>query len=218
MTELEIIKLSTSIIALMIAIIGHEIMHGRVAYFYKDNTAKSMGRLSINPLVHIDIVGTILLPAILYFSNAPFMFGWAKPVPINPNIVLANGKENGMIAVSLAGIAYNLFVAFIFVMVLHFYKPSNDTLEIFFYFLFIHLVIYNIVLAIFNLYPIPPLDGSKAVLYTALKFKMYSIVKFFNKIENYGMIILMLIIATPLSTFIFKPISLAINFILKAVL
>ena len=201
----------------MIAIIGHEIMHGAVAYYYKDDTAKKQGRLSINPIVHIDIMGTIILPALLYISNAPFMFGWAKPVPINPATVLQNGKEKGMIAVSLAGIAYNLFVAFIFIIVLHFYKPSNNDVEIFLYMLSFQLVIYNIVLAIFNLYPIPPLDGSRAVFYIASMFKQYSVMKFLNKAEKYGMVILILILATPLSKFIFSPISAILNKILKGI-
>jgi len=103
MSEAEIIKIISMIIALMVAIIGHEIMHGWVAYKYGDNTAKSLGRLKINPLVHIDPVGSILVPGMLFFSGAPFIFGWAKPVPININTVMRNGGAGAAVAVSLAG-------------------------------------------------------------------------------------------------------------------
>jgi len=104
MSEIEILKVIASILALAVAIIGHEIMHGYIAYRYGDNTAKSQGRLSINPIVHVDLVGTIILPAVLYITGAPFLFGWAKPVPVNISTVIRNGGYNGAIAVALAGI------------------------------------------------------------------------------------------------------------------
>jgi len=90
-SEAELLKLITIILALAVAIIGHEIMHGWVAYKYGDSTAKSQGRLSINPIIHIDPVGTIIVPAVLYFTGAPFIFGWAKPVPVNISTVIKNG-------------------------------------------------------------------------------------------------------------------------------
>jgi len=118
MSEIEILKIVASIIALAVAIIGHEIMHGWVAYKYGDNTAKSQGRLSINPIVHIDPVGTILIPAMLYFMHAPFLFGWAKPVPVNIATVIRRGGLNAAIAVALAGITYNLVLAGFFATIL----------------------------------------------------------------------------------------------------
>jgi len=111
MSLTDILQISAMVLALAVAIIGHEIMHGLTAYKYGDPTAKMQGRLSINPIVHVDIVGTIIVPALLYFSNAPFLFGWAKPVPVNMRVVINNGGYNGAIAVSLAGIVYNFFVA-----------------------------------------------------------------------------------------------------------
>jgi len=87
MNEIEILKLAAMVVALIVAIVGHEIMHGWVAFKYGDHTAKDLGRLSINPLIHIDPVGTLLLPAVLYFTGAPFIFGWAKPVPVNMHTV-----------------------------------------------------------------------------------------------------------------------------------
>jgi Zn-dependent protease len=213
--DIETIKIITAILSLAIAIIGHEIMHGAVAYKYGDPTAKSLGRLSINPLVHIDLVGTILLPAMLFFSGAPFMFGWAKPVPVNANIVLKNGGENGMLAVSLAGIFYNTILALGFSLILSFLDQPNSSTQAFFYIFCIQMVIYNTLLAIFNLYPIPPLDGSNALIHISRKLKLYSISNFMHKISKYGMIILMLIVATPLSRIVFEPIQYVISILLK---
>ena len=111
MESIKLIEIAAVVLALMIAIIGHEIMHGYVAYRYGDDTAKHMGRLSVNPFVHVDLVGTIIVPAVLFLSNAPFMFGWAKPVPIYMPSVIRNGGYKAAIAVSLAGIAYNFTLA-----------------------------------------------------------------------------------------------------------
>jgi Zn-dependent protease len=214
MNTIQIIDIVTLILALAIAIIGHEIMHGLVAYKYGDPTAKSLGRLSVNPIVHIDPIGTILVPAMLYFSGAGFLFGWAKPVPINESIVMKNGGYNAAIAVSLAGIAYNFTLAIIAVIILQFIPPVDGSTMYFIHKLLWYTVIYNVVLGVFNLYPIPPLDGSHAVSHLFSKMGIHSVANFFNQISQYGMIILMLIIATPLSTVIFKPISMILQAIL----
>lgn len=207
MNTIQIIDIVTLIIALAIAIIGHEIMHGLVAYKYGDPTAKDQKRLSINPLVHIDPIGTILVPAMLHFSGAGFLFGWAKPVPINERIVMQNGGYNGVIAVSLAGIAFNFTLALIAVIILQF-MPSPDSLIAYFITkLLWYTVIYNVVLGVFNLYPIPPLDGSHAVSHFFSKMGIHEVAAFYNKISPYGMILLIIIIATPLSVIIFQPIS-----------
>ncbi len=204
-------EIIASIIALMVAIIGHEIMHGLVAYKYGDNTAKNAGRLSINPIVHVDLVGTIILPAILFFSGAPFMFGWAKPVPINIRTVLRNGGYGGAIAVSLAGITYNFFLAIIASFVLPYFNTEGSFIG----YLLYMLVVYNVVLGVFNLYPIPPLDGSRAIEYFSRIIKMDFIADFLNKLERYGMIILIIFIATPLSNYFFYPANYIINLLLK---
>ncbi len=204
-------EIIASIIALMIAIIGHEIMHGLVAYKYGDNTAKNAGRLSINPIVHVDLVGTIILPAVLFFSGAPFMFGWAKPVPINIRTVLRNGGYSGAIAVSLAGITYNFFLAIIASFVLPYFNMEGSFVG----YLLYMLVVYNVVLGVFNLYPIPPLDGSHAIEYFSRIVKMDFIADFLNKLERYGMIILIILIATPLSNYFFYPAEYIIDLLLK---
>lgn len=203
MNSIDFLPIIASIIALLIAIIGHEIMHGWIAHKYGDNTAKSMGRLSINPLVHIDPVGSILVPAMTYFipmllgASSGFLFGWARPVPVNMQTVIRNGGYNAAIQVSLAGIAYNLFMATLFSVILTtMYTP--ETKDSFFILLAWSLVQINVVLAVLNLLPIPGFDGSHFVSYLALKFKMYKVAEFFAKAEPYGMIVIIIILMTPL--------------------
>jgi len=208
----EIINIVALILALMLAIIGHEIMHGRVAYHFGDHTAKEKGRLSPNPLVHIDLVGTILLPALLYFSQAGFLFGWAKPVPINIHTVVKNGGYNGAIAVSLAGIAYNLLLAISALIALKYIPQVSSESTLFLKSFLTYSVIYNIVLALFNLMPIPPLDGAQALGFLFRKIDLHEIANLFEKIGQYGMIILLIMIASPLSHYIFMPLRNVIDF------
>ncbi|MBE0492207.1 MAG: site-2 protease family protein [Sulfurospirillum sp.] len=217
MENSEIIRLIATILALMVAIIGHEIMHGYMAYRYGDHTAKAAGRLSINPLVHVDPIGTILVPAALYFSGAPFMFGWAKPVPIYMKEVMQNGGYKGAINVSLAGIYYNFTLAFIASVMLNYVDLNaiDSAFSLFFVYFLIQSLIYNVVLGIFNLYPIPPLDGSHALSYFASWNKWDGIANFLESISRYGMVILVLLIATPLGNYFFAPIKFVINFLIK---
>ncbi len=210
----ETIEIVSIVLSLMVAIIGHEIMHGRVAFHYGDDTAKSLGRLSVNPIVHIDPIGTILVPALLYFSNAGFLFGWAKPVPIDMRTVIRNGGYKGAIAVSLAGIAYNFILAIVASSLLHFIgKPESFT------FLFIDLfltytLIYNVVLGFFNLLPIPPLDGANALMFYLHKIGLHRAAETIQELSRYGMIFLILIIATPLAGLIFIPMQYIIDLLL----
>jgi Zn-dependent protease len=203
MNFIDLSGIFASIIALLIAIIGHEIMHGWVAHKYRDNTAKDAGRLSINPLVHIDPFGSILVPLMTYFipmllgASSGFLFGWAKPVPVNMQTVLRNGGYNAAIQVSLAGIAYNLFMATLFSVILTtMYTP--ETKDSFFILLAWSLVQINVVLAVLNILPIPGFDGAHFVSYVALKFKLYKVAEFFAKAEPYGMIVIIIILMTPL--------------------
>ncbi|MCX6062170.1 MAG: site-2 protease family protein [Campylobacterales bacterium] len=203
MNSTDFLPILASIVALLIAIIGHEIMHGWVAYKYGDNTAKNAGRLSANPLVHIDPMGSIFVPLMTYylpvllFGTAGFLFGWAKPVPVNMQTVIRNGGYNAAIQVSLAGIAYNLFMATLFSIILTtMYTP--ETKDSFFILLAWSLVQINVVLAVLNILPIPGFDGSHFVSYVALKFKMYKVAEFFAKAEPYGMIVIIIILMTPL--------------------
>ncbi len=213
MENSEIVKIVATVLALAVAIIGHEIMHGYMAYKYGDNTAKNAGRLSINPLVHIDLMGTIIVPAVLFFTGAPFLFGWAKPVPIYIREVIKNGGYKGAIHVSLAGIYYNFALA-ILASVLLKYTDLASINSLFEYFLVLFIfqsLIYNVVLGFFNLMPIPPLDGSHALSYFASWNRWDKVVNFYSSIERYGMVILLLIIATPASQYFFAPIRYIIN-------
>lgn len=206
LNSIEIIEIGAAIVALLIAIIGHEIMHGWVAYKYGDTTAKNAGRLSLNPIVHIDPFGSILVPLMTYFipmllgSNG-FLFGWAKPVPINTQTVIRRGGYNAAMQVSLAGIAYNLFLATLFSVVLstlHEPTTEDDLLYLIGFVLVIKLILINVVLAVLNLLPVPGFDGAHFVSYLTLKFKIYKIAEFFAKAEPYGMIVIIIILVTPL--------------------
>jgi Zn-dependent protease len=160
-------------IPLLYSIIFHELAHGWVAYLMGDPTAKSLGRLSLNPLKHLDPMGTIMLFV--------FGFGWAKPVPVN--FGLLRDRHMGMIWVSAAGIITNMLLAFIalFLTRLLSLSPSSMPAELLYYVAQI-----NIILAAFNLIPLPPLDGSKILM----GFASPSVQNFFFRIERYGLFII----------------------------
>lgn len=157
---MSIVSLIVNFIPIILAIVLHELAHGYAAYRLGDNTAKVYGRLTLNPLKHIDPFGSILLPALLYFSHAGFMFGWAKPVPVNFNNLKHSKRD--LIIVSAAGIVMNLALAIISALLLKVisFLPQSTFQGILGLFL-LNMVVFNVVLAIFNALPIPPLDGSK---------------------------------------------------------
>lgn len=207
----DIIQIIAMVISLIIAIVGHEIMHGLVAYKYGDSTAKNQDRLSINPIKHVDPIGTVIVPALLYITNAGFLFGWAKPVPVNMQTVIQNGGYWGAINVSLAGIAYNLALALIGALLIRNIPiDPNGFLVVF----LIQLVAINIVLALFNLIPIPPLDGFNALSFLLAQLGLNSVSQKLFEFSRYGMILLILIIATPISRYIFAPIHYVIGLFL----
>jgi Zn-dependent protease len=214
MSETEIIKIIAIVAALAVAIIGHEIMHGLVAYKYGDNTARDLGRLKINPLVHIDPVGTILVPAMLFLSGTPFIFGWAKPVPVNISTVMRNGGTRAAVAVSLAGITYNFAIAIFFATLLPLFSHPTSTLEAFIALFIYQSIIINVLLGVFNLWPIPPLDGANAIRYMAEGLKWRKFAAFYDKIYPYGMLILVAVLFTPLSKILFEPVSWIVKWLL----
>ncbi|MGW8169701.1 MAG: site-2 protease family protein [Sulfurovaceae bacterium] len=203
--ELEIVKIIAIILALLLAIIGHEIMHGWTAYRFGDNTAKSQGRLSINPIKHIDPIGSLLLPGFLFVVGSPFLFGWAKPVPVNMHTVIRNRGTKGAMGVSLAGISYNFALVAIFAFIYSMMGEPSNLLGIFISIFIMQSIIINAVLGFFNLWPIPPLDGSQALRYFAQGKRWNRLVAWLDKIYPYGMFILIAIIATPIASYAFKP-------------
>ena len=148
-------SLIISLCAAVIAIVAHEISHGWAARLLGDDTAYRMHRLSLNPLHHIDPVGTVILPAILSFFHLP-VFGWAKPVPVDFSRL--RNQSWAVVVVAVAGIITNLILAFISGSLIVFYAPLlPDAVNVF----LSAFTIVNLVLALFNLIPVPPLDGSK---------------------------------------------------------
>ena len=171
------------LVIVVVSVILHELAHGIVAYWLGDDTAKEAGRLTLNPLKHIDPYMSILVPVILYILKAP-VFGGAKPVPINPQNL--KWKEWGMALVAIAGPLTNLLLAFVFFVIGHFtgwlYGAGGELVA----FIFTEFVFVNLGFMIFNILPIPPLDGSR-VLYAIAPDGFRKILQ---NIERYGIIII----------------------------
>ncbi len=143
------------LVVFIYSVVIHEVSHGLAAQAMGDQTAERLGRLSLNPLKHIDIFGSVILPLLLLVAGSPFVFGYAKPVPYDPRNL--NDQKYGPIKVAMAGPAANLVIVVVFGLLLRFF-PSNLPPSIFPQ-LFSQIVAINLVLAVFNLFPVPPLDG-----------------------------------------------------------
>ena len=192
----------------LFSIVIHEVSHGWVAYRLGDETAKRMGRLTLNPLPHIDLIGTVVLPFIMIVMGGP-VFGWAKPVPFNPlNFRRSVNIRNGIMWVALAGPCSNLVLAFIFSFVFVFMQKAFSSSPSLVYYIVTQLaraLIYiNLVLASVNLVPVPPLDGSKILL--RILPRRYE--SYFFQLERYGLIIIIILFATGLfSKLIWGPVK-----------
>lgn len=182
------------IFVLIMSIVIHEVAHGYSAYLLGDDTARLSGRLTLNPLKHLDPFGSVILPLLLFISTSgSFLIGWARPVPYNP-MNLRNGRRGNMI-VAFSGIAMNLLLAVIFGLLIRFAPALGLPLYNPF---FIHpfykistiIVMLNLVLALFNLIPIPPLDGSK-ILFSLLPIRYRYIENF---LERFGILFLLFFI------------------------
>jgi len=174
MTFAGVLEIVLSLIAVFTAIVLHEFSHGYIAFRLGDSTAKMQGRLTLNPLAHIDPIGTILVPIVLVILRSPFLFGWAKPVPINPNYF--RNPYKGMFYVAIAGPLMNIALALgasaigrLAILItplslLYGRGFSAYVVQTIFYLLGFFVII-NIILAVFNMLPVPPLDGSRVLTY-----------------------------------------------------
>lgn len=195
-------KVMAWIIPILFAITVHEVAHGWVANKLGDSTAKMAGRLTLNPIKHIDLIGTIIIPTVLYFLGG-FIFGWAKPVPVNYQ-QLRHPKRD-MALVSIAGPLANLLMLMIWVIVvkvgLSLEETHTSIANVCLYMGKIGISI-NLILMVLNVLPIPPLDGSRVVA-SLLPDKM---AEEYNKIEPFGFFILVILLASGLLTKIMLPI------------
>ncbi len=171
---------------LIMSVVIHEVSHGFVAELFGDKTARYAGRLTLNPLKHMDWFGSVILPALLFFSKAGFIFGWAKPVPYNPDNL--SNKKWGTVAVASAGVLANFLIALIFGLIIRF--SLGYDLPASFYFITSTIVGINLALGLFNLVPIPPLDGSKILF----SFLPNSFLSFAMLVEQYSLFILIIFI------------------------
>lgn len=184
--------------ALLIAITIHEFSHARMAYNFGDSTAKNQGRMNLNPINHLDPIGTIMILLV--------GFGWAKPVPINPYNF--NQYRRGLRWVSFAGPLSNFILGFFSLLLLSVFANAGMTSGLFIQFMVV-LMQLNILLAIFNLLPIPPLDGSKILM----SFLSDTYLGYYRQIERYApMILILLIVTRVLGSIIFPLYQLVVNF------
>lgn len=208
-------QIIVSAFPILIAITFHELSHGFVANKLGDPTAKMMGRLTLNPIAHIDLIGTVLMPLMLIiFTNGQFVFGYAKPVPINP-MNFKNPKRDMAISAA-AGPITNLLLAILSMLILRlliipfavlFPESLNMTVIEPLIMIFKSSVIINVILAVFNMIPIPPLDGGRVLT----GFLPYKHAVTFSRIEPFGFIIVIFLIATGIANYFVLPL---VNFFL----
>ncbi len=176
-----------SAVILIFSVIIHEIAHGYAALWLGDRTAELSHRLTLNPIHHIDPIGSIIVPGILLLSGSPFPFGWARPVPYNENNLI--NKRWGTLAVASAGIIANLIIALIFGILFRIGFWFGFANEGFVYIVSV-IILVNIGLAFFNLLPVPPLDGSK-ILFSILPQSLRNIREM---LENNGFLLVFILV------------------------
>jgi len=201
-------QLSLWAVPILAAVVLHELAHGYVAFRLGDPTAARLGRLTLNPFAHVDLFGTVLLPLILLFTGAPFLFGYAKPVPVN--FLNLRNPRRGMVLVALAGPGMNLLLAGLsalaFRSLLSLHIPDNELLTSNLAVIALmakYSVAINVSLAVFNLLPLPPLDGGRAA--TGLLPRLPALA--LARLEPYGMLILIMLLMTGLLDHFLRPMT-----------
>lgn len=199
-----ILRVAIYAVPLLFSIVCHEVAHGYAAYLYGDTTARDSGRLTLNPLPHLDPTGTLVFVLTSFFGN--FVIGWAKPVPVNP--MRFRKIREGIVVVSAAGAVTNFALAALFYLMFRLAASVGVDSAFMHYVLtpllniFAAGVMVNIVLGMFNLLPVPPLDGSKIL--AALLPR--SLARGYLRIERYGMLILILLLFTGALRYVFAPV------------
>jgi Zn-dependent protease len=183
-------------IALIVAVVIHEVAHGYAAYLLGDPTAKRAHRLTLNPLAHLDIFGSIVLPVVLVITNSPVLLGWAKPVPFNPGYF--KDPRRGIMIVGAAGPLTNFIAALISAVIFRFVAPLPHLVAAFLFFF----CATNLILGIFNLIPIPPLDGSRIVM----GILPDNLLPAYMRLEAFGFIIIFALLLLGVLDYVVAPI------------
>src|SRR5262249_39191966 len=195
-------------VPILAAVVLHELAHGYVAYRLGDSTAARLGRLTLNPFAHVDLFGTVILPLLLLFGGAPFLFGYAKPVPVNFRNL--RNPRRGMVLVALAGPTMNLLLAGLSALVVRFLLstpgPDNEFLTGNLRVIMLmaqYSVLMNVSLAVFNLLPLPPLDGGRVA--TGLLPQTSALA--LARLEPYGMLIIMVLLMSGVLNRLLYPVT-----------
>ena len=216
-------SLSVAAVPIIVAITFHEVAHGYVAYKLGDPTAKLMGRLTLNPLAHVDPMGTILMPLALFIaSNGAFMFGSAKPVPVN-FANLGNPRRDSAL-VAAAGPGANILIAalsvIIFAVATRFLPggesagPYSQAVAAPVMKMLQYSIVFNIFIAAFNLIPVPPLDGGRIMVSLLPRRQAIAL----SRVEPYGMLVVLVLWATGLANYIIMPLQELVSFLVGLVL
>jgi Zn-dependent protease len=206
---MNIVDIIMQIAVLVFAVIVHEVAHGWVAYKLGDPTAKKAGRLTLNPLPHIDPFMSVLLPAFLIFSGSPFVIGGAKPVPVNPAYFKNHKKD--VVMVSFAGPGSNIALALIGIGLFVLAAKVEFLRNPGFFRLLQYLIFINVVLAIFNLLPVPPLDGSNILMGLLPDEAAYN----YSKLAPYGFVIIIVLLMLDVFDKILMPVLVGIQKLLN---